>query len=318
MMQHILTIAILLVFAFAVTAQDDTEPDQKIIHIAPYQQDCTGVAPQDCLIVRFEDESDLTYFYNEIEGFTFEEGFEYKLLVNVVELENVPADASSLGYELVEIVQQFPAQFGNKVWELQSLNGTEIEDPTRYTLILNDDGLGIKADCNSVHANLTFNPFDIETTVSTKVACPEDSLDTEFLAGLNSANLMSIENGVLILQSSDGQLRFAPPSIEGVKWTLKRVMSMAMMLELDESTPYTMEIDGTTASLTFDCNGGSGTVEFDGAKLHFSEVISTLMGCQNDPLPVMFPPENAVYSINEAGDLILEDNMTTLYEFTRS
>ncbi|MEQ8676169.1 MAG: META domain-containing protein [Aggregatilineales bacterium] len=315
MIKQLITIAVLLVFSLPLMAQEDIEPMQTIMHIAPYQQDCVGVGAQQCLIVRFEDDDNLTFFYDQIEGFTFEEGFEYTLLVNITERENVPADASSLAYELVEVVQQFPAHLGGKVWELQSLNGTDIEDPTRYTLILTEDGLAIKADCNSVQANLTFNPFNIETTVSTRVACPEDSLETEYLAGLNATNMVSVENGELILQSSEGQLRFAPPSIVDTEWTLIRVLSMAMMVELDDTLPYTLQIVDNMATMTIDCNQAGGTVEFNQGVLHFSDVYSTLMACANDPVPFTFPPESAVYYINEAGHLILEDSMTTLYEF---
>lgn len=315
MIKQLIAIAVLLVFSLPLSAQEDSALTQTIIHIAPYQQNCVGVGPQECLIVRFEDEDNLTFFYDQIEGFTFEEGFEYTLLVNVTERENVPADASSLAYELVEIVQQFPAHLGNKVWELQSLNGTQIEDTSRYTFILTEDGLVIKADCNSVRANLVFNPFSIETTTSTRVACPEDSLETEYLAGLNATNIASVENGELILQSSEGQLRFAPPSITDTQWRLTRVLSMAMMLEVDASTPYTLQIVDDTATMTIDCNQAGGTVEFEAGVVRFSEVNSTLMACANGSLPITFPPESAVYYINEAGHLILEDSMTTLYEF---
>ena len=319
-MKHIMIIAIFLIFALTTAAQEDAEPNETIIHIAPYQQTCIGEAPQECLVVRFEDDDDLSFFYDDIEGFTFEEGFEYTLLVNITELENVPADASSLAYELIEILQQFPAQLGGRVWELQSLNGMQIEDPSRYTLLLTEEGVVLKADCNTVHADLTFNPFSIETTISTRAMCPEDSLDAEYLAGLNATNLISIENGELILQSSEGQLRFAPPSIDGIEWTLTRVLSMSMMLELDDSVPYTLQIEDTTANMTIACNSAGGTVEFDKAILRFTNVFSTLMGCADESLPlnVMFPPETAIYYITEAGHLVLEDDMTTLYEFVNN
>lgn len=315
MMKHITTIVVLLVSAFTLVAQDDTEQTGTVIHVAPYQQSCTGVAPQDCLIVRFEDDDDLSFFYDAIEGFSFEEGFEYTLLVNITERENVPADASSLEYELIEILQQFPAHLDGKVWELQSLHRVQIEDPSLYTFMLTDDGVAMKADCNNVLGNLTFDPFDIETTVSTRAMCPPDSLDTEYLAALNAANLISIENGELILQSSDGQLRFAPPSIDGTEWTLTRVLGMATMLELDDSVAYTLQVDDTDVSMAVACNTAGGTIDVDGAILRFTQVAMTKMFCENDPLMGMFPPENVIYYITETGHLILEDETSMLYDF---
>lgn len=318
MLKQLITIAILLASVLSLTAQDDSEMTTKTLHIAPYQQDCVGVGPQDCLVISWEDEDELSFFYDSIEGFTFEEGFEYTLLVNITERDNVPADASSLQYELVEVVQQYPAHLNNRVWELQSLNGTDIEDSSNYTLLVTDEGASMQADCNRVQANIILSPFSIETTISTKAICPEDSLDTEYLDALNNVKLMSIENGELILQSTDGQLRFAPPSIEGQEWTLTRVLGMAMMLELDDSVSYTLQIEDNLAYMTIACNGAQGTVEFNGATIDFLTIMTTSMSCGNNPLLNMFPPENAVYYITEAGHLVLEDDMSNFYEFVNN
>ena len=45
------------------------------------------------------------YFYDQIEGFTFEEGTSYVLDVLVEEIPDPPADASSLKCTLVHIVE---------------------------------------------------------------------------------------------------------------------------------------------------------------------------------------------------------------------
>ena len=47
-------------------------------------------------------------FYSQIEGFEYEEGYTYELLVQVDPVENPPADASSLNYTLMEIVDKQP------------------------------------------------------------------------------------------------------------------------------------------------------------------------------------------------------------------
>lgn len=73
---------------------------------------CTGVAPMSCLQVH-EGEDPLgewRMLYQGIDGFEFQPGDLYRLKVRVIELppEQVPADASSRRYELVEIVDQVP------------------------------------------------------------------------------------------------------------------------------------------------------------------------------------------------------------------
>ena len=46
------------------------------------------------------------FFYDEIAGFQYEEGYVYTLKVRVVYVENPPADGSSGSYALVEIVSK--------------------------------------------------------------------------------------------------------------------------------------------------------------------------------------------------------------------
>ena len=54
-------------------------------------------------------DNDYNLFYDQIEGFEFEPGYEYELLVLVEPVENPPADASTLKYSLVEEVSKTPA-----------------------------------------------------------------------------------------------------------------------------------------------------------------------------------------------------------------
>ena len=71
--------------------------------------DCVGVAPMKCMQVRQTPDAEWELFYTQIEGFVFTPGYRYKLLVNVSELENVPADASSLRYVLVKQLEKTKA-----------------------------------------------------------------------------------------------------------------------------------------------------------------------------------------------------------------
>jgi len=68
--------------------------------------DCVGVAPMKCMQVRHSAQQPWGLFYTGIEGFTFEPGYRYRLKVQVTELKNVPADASSLRYTLVEQLEK--------------------------------------------------------------------------------------------------------------------------------------------------------------------------------------------------------------------
>ena len=84
--------------------------NDKIMEVAPTKVDCTGIAPMKCLSVR-EVGGEWQNFYAPIEGFDFVEGYRYRLQVNVSQIENPPADGSSLRYQLVRVLDKMPVTF---------------------------------------------------------------------------------------------------------------------------------------------------------------------------------------------------------------
>jgi len=67
---------------------------------------CVGLGPQECLLIRKEENKDWSLFYDEIEGFEYTEGFTYELFVQVDEVENPPQDGSSLKFKLRELIKK--------------------------------------------------------------------------------------------------------------------------------------------------------------------------------------------------------------------
>lgn len=79
--------------------------DIKTLYISSEQKDCSaGVRKMKCMLVKENKTGDYEYFYNNIEGFSYQPGYEYELKVRVEKINNPPADASSLKYILVEEV----------------------------------------------------------------------------------------------------------------------------------------------------------------------------------------------------------------------
>ncbi|HGN1704991.1 TPA: DUF4377 domain-containing protein [Providencia rettgeri] len=68
--------------------------------------DCVGVAPMKCMKVKENPNDDWQLFYNSIQGFDYQPGFTYTLQVKQFDVPNPPADASSIRYELVKIVEK--------------------------------------------------------------------------------------------------------------------------------------------------------------------------------------------------------------------
>jgi heat shock protein HslJ len=81
-------------------------------------------------------------------------------------------------------------------------------DQSRYTITFNDGGKAdIKADCNNVGATYTTTSsggITITPGPSTLMACPPDSMDQQYLAGLSQAQTYAISGDQLTLTLKDG------------------------------------------------------------------------------------------------------------------
>jgi len=70
-----------------------------VLELSEARVPCVGVGPRECLLVR-DGEGEFELFYEEIRGFTFQEGYRYTLEVSRRTVANPPADASSYMYHL--------------------------------------------------------------------------------------------------------------------------------------------------------------------------------------------------------------------------
>lgn len=87
-------------------ASEETAESTTRLWIKPDLVDCEGSAPQTCMQIAESEDGEYEYFYDQIAGFTFVEGTSYVLDVTIADVENPPADGSSLAYTLVEIIEE--------------------------------------------------------------------------------------------------------------------------------------------------------------------------------------------------------------------
>ena len=83
------------------------ETETTRLWVGPERVECEGVAPMMCLQVAYGEDEEYQYFYDEIEGFDYQEGTSYVIDVEITKVADPPADASSLSYSLVEIVEEY-------------------------------------------------------------------------------------------------------------------------------------------------------------------------------------------------------------------
>ena len=92
-----------MVLAFvACTSNKDTVK----FTIASKTANCTGEGQQKCMLVKKGNATDWEYFYSPIEGFNYEEGYEYVLEVKESSVDNPPPGRSSIQYTLIKEVSK--------------------------------------------------------------------------------------------------------------------------------------------------------------------------------------------------------------------
>lgn len=97
-----------LVSGCSATVKDD---DETLMRINSHTVDCVGVMEGKCLLVQEGDligTEDWEYFYFEdsIIGFEYEPGYIYNIVVKKTTIPDPPQDASSIRYELVQIISK--------------------------------------------------------------------------------------------------------------------------------------------------------------------------------------------------------------------
>lgn len=183
-------------------------------------------------------------------------------------------------------------------WQWQEFQGmddtiTVVDAPANYTLLLNEDGsVGVKADCNTGGGSYTLdgNALTFSPLASTLMACPGDSLGSQFLAYLGDVVSYTIQDGelYLALKTDGGILRFAaaPPAIVDTVWQWQDFQSMdGTLTEVDMPENYTLILntDGT-ANVKADCNTGGGGYTLDGSQLTFGALAITRAACPEGSL----------------------------------
>jgi len=203
---RILTIISLLLFCFSCS-----EDSKKVFYIADAKVDCTGVTPQKCLQIKEEGITEWTYFYSNIDGFDYEEGFFYKIKVRVTEVENPPADASSLKYTLIEILEKSkaPLTIDKGSWMVTRIK--DMDNLSRNPFIQIDtskEEISGNTGCNRFSGKIEVNNNKIAFTEvsSTKMMCKNIEIENAFLAALDNTKSYTLKGEKLQLLDEKQEL----------------------------------------------------------------------------------------------------------------
>ncbi|KEQ29359.1 DUF4377 domain-containing protein [Pedobacter antarcticus] len=162
---------------------------------------CTGVAPQTCMLVKYKSSKDWELFYSGIKGFKYTPGYRYTLSVQRTKRKNVPADASAYTYRLIKVIkkqkiavktddptsQEYAWAFIAKHrWNLIQLNNkTQENSPAFLVFDITTGKVNGNSGCNSIFGSFehTANTISFKQLASTMMACLDDKsnqLEREF------------------------------------------------------------------------------------------------------------------------------------------
>ncbi|MCA9980784.1 MAG: META domain-containing protein, partial [Anaerolineales bacterium] len=324
------------------TAVDETPAETgentKTIFVGSERVECVGVAPQECYLVKENPEDEYTFFYGEIEGFEFEAGYEYELLVEEIEVEDPPADASSLRWVLVAEVSKTPAgettaeasadtavatSVQGPLWVLESLNGEPVADGVRVTLQLEDDGsMGGNGGCNQYFGTYTLEGDSLtfgEGIGSTMMACegPGGEVEAAYLSLLPQVASYQIEGGSLSLLDAEGNVLLVytaeePSALTGTSWLVtgynngrEAVVSPLLDTEITVLFGEEGQLSGNAS-----CNTFSGGYTLDGDAIAVGPLATTRMMCAEE---VMQQETEFLTALQNAATFSQDGNLLTLF-----
>lgn len=208
-----------------------------------YRQPCSaGAGKMQCLIVADEDDAltdvdadDWEYFYAPIQGFNFQQGVAQKIRVKKTHLDpaTVPADASSIRYELLDVLQtqkvSAPAAQSHNttgahtrlhdIWAVTHINGQAIpsnsqtiqtpsmEINTQTMRVMGTDG------CNQYQGSiddLSATEIEFDDLISTRKMCVDMTVPTQFQRAMDDTDRYQLNQLTLTFLDDNGRevLRF--------------------------------------------------------------------------------------------------------------
>jgi heat shock protein HslJ len=181
------------------------------------------------------------------------------------------------------------------VWELQQIqmnDGTQFvaDPPQNYTVEFSEAGeVFIQADCNRAAGAFTLEDGMLAITLgpTTTAACPDGSIDTQFLSSLSNANLVFFQGDDMFIDLAydSGTMQFSPAetmTLTGRVWELEEILfNDGKTLVAEPSENYTVEfMDDGSLAVQADCNRGRGSFTMpEPGLLSVAPIATTMAAC---------------------------------------
>jgi heat shock protein HslJ len=213
------------------------------------------------------------------------------------------------------------------IWNWTGSDDVTVDNPEQYQLILLPDSTyAVRADCNTGGGSyaLDGDSLLIAPGVTSLAACPEGSLDRQFLDALFATESFAINEAgdlVLILADGAGTMTFSnggagteltsqpspqiqPPGpadpLEGTTWRWVNFRDAKQDYSIDGDYTISFLPDGQ-AAVVADCNNGNGSYTVDGSSLNVSILVVTAAACAEGSLDGVFIDylnQAAIFTLN--------------------
>lgn len=272
-----------------------------------------GVAPQTCLQVKQNLDDAYTLFYDTIQGFAFEEGYEYEIIVRIEPVANPPADASAYAYTLVELVSQTPAPVAEVTGTVtylarvalpdDAILRVQIQDTSRAdapAIILGEEVRATGGAQVPLPFAVPYNPADIQDnrdyTLSARITDGQGTLlfiNDMVIPVISKGNPTSGVAVMVVPVGGGAETSMSsglPPELLGQPWQWASFSDPAVgPVEIADPENYRLQFaaDGTVL-IQADCNSGSGIYSADGASISIIVGPMTRAFCGEDSLDTRF------------------------------
>jgi heat shock protein HslJ len=301
---------------------------EKTVYVGPYQVDCVGVAPQKCLLVKEQPGDEWAMYYDQIQGFDYEPGFEYELRIVEEKVENPPADASSIRWVLQEVVSKARSLEGT-IWVLESYLDRDgvlvgVLPASEARAIFQDGQIAGNASCNSYFGTYVLHggaKLTVAVGGVTEMYCmPEELMaqEQDVLAALDTTAAYTIVEDRLQIENVSGQetLVFSalePESLVGTPWQLTGYNNgtggFVSVLAGTEITA-TFADDGKLAGKA-GCNNYAASYEITGNQISIGPAAATMMLCP-EPAGIMEQEQAYLAALQSASTFDIEGKQLSL------
>ncbi len=208
--QHII-ISLLLALLVNFTQAKGT----KTLYVADRKVPCAGT--YECMQIREKAKNAWRNYPDTIQGFEYEEGYEYKIQVQPLQTGNSMAGMYDEKYKLVKVISKKKTSYnpaeriGDKRWTLSSMNDTHrtlgLSDSTIYISFDFKTGkVQGRSNCNNFTAQFTATASKISITglAATKMMCRGEVIEKIIFNYYKAVTTYKLENNMLTLTEPDG------------------------------------------------------------------------------------------------------------------